>query len=169
MIKQEEYHIYPEKLEQYIRSSKLVPRKIRDAEHLKLFHRYWISSFNDIIKVEDIFVTGGSEYYTIRYNPRMYACISYPLLSDSCYELLHNKENIENNKLINGNISYTGAEIKYWFILNNIDFDNNKFSGFWSFLNPDSDNLLIDNKYYFVSYDKRRKQKCQVILDKSKL
>ncbi len=168
MINQK-YHIYPAKLEEYIISSRFIPRKIRSNEHLKIFHKYWTTSFDRTIKVEDIFTAERVEYYTIRYDFRMYGCISHPLAVDTCYELLHNKEGIENNIIINENNSYSGAEIKYWFIVNHIDFDDSKYSGFWSFLNPESDNLLIDNKYYFVSYDKRRKQKCQISLDKSKL
>ena len=30
-------------------------------------------------------------------------------------------------------------------------------------------NLLIDNKFYYVSYNIERRQKCQIILDKTKL
>ena len=160
--------IYPPKLEEYIRANKFIPRKIRQGEHLKLYHRYWIEEYNDVVKIEDIFLTGGIEYYTIKYN-NMNSCISAPFAGIT-YELLHNKDYIEDEHIINSKISYTGAEIKYWFIMNKIDLNiGSKYSGFWSFLNPTSKNPLIDNKFYFVSYNKSRKQKCQIILDKTKL
>ena len=81
-----------------------------------------------------------------------------------------NKERIEKVDLINSEKSYTGAEIKYWFLMNNIDLESgSQYAGFWSFLNPCSKNLLIDNKFYYVSYNIERRQKCQIILDKTKL
>ena len=160
--------IYPPKLESYIRRNKYIPRKIRENEHLKLYHKYWLEDYDDVIKIDEIFEVNKTKYYTIKYKT-MTGCISDPV-SKLTYELLHNKENLEKLNIINSDISYTGAEIKYWFIINNINIESgSKYSGFWSFLNPASKNLLIDNKFYFVSYNSNRKQKCQIILDKSKL
>ena len=160
--------IYPPKLEEYIRKNKYIPRKVRDNEHLKLYHRYWLEDYNEVVKVDDIFIVRCVEYYSIRCKS-MVSCISAPVPKYT-YELLHNKEGIEKVDLINSEKSYTGAEIKYWFLMNNIDLESgSQYAGFWSFLNPCSKNLLIDNKFYYVSYNTERRQKCQVILDKTKL
>ena len=160
--------IYPPKLEEYIRKNKYIPRKVRDNEHLKLYHRYWLEDYNEVVKVDDIFITRSIEYYSIICKS-MVSCISAPVPKYT-YELLHNKECIEKVDLINSEKSYTGAEIKYWFLMNNIDLEfGSQYAGFWSFLNPCSKNLLIDNKFYYVSYNIERRQKCQVILDKTKL
>ena len=160
--------IYPPKLEEYIRKNKYIPRKVRDNEHLKLYHRYWLEDYNEVVKVDDIFITRYVEYYSIIYKS-MVSCIPAPVPKYT-YELLHNKECIEKVDLINSEKSYTGAEIKYWFLMNNIDLESgSQYAGFWSFLNPCSNNLLIDNKFYYVSYNIERRQKCQVILDKTKL
>ena len=160
--------IYPPKLEEYIRKNKYIPRKVRDNEHLKLYHRYWLEDYNEVVKVDDIFIVRCVEYYSIRCKS-MVSCIPAPVPKYT-YELLHNKECIEKVDLINSEKSYTGAEIKYWFLMNNIDLEfGSQYAGFWSFLNPCSKNLLIDNKFYYVSYNIERKQKCQIILDKIKL
>ena len=160
--------IYPPKLEEYIRKNKYIPRKVRENEHLKLYHRYWLEDYNEVVKVDDIFIVRCVEYYSIRCKS-MVSCIPAPVPKYT-YELLHNKECIEKVDLINSEKSYTGAEIKYWFLMNNIDLEfGSQYAGFWSFLNPCSKNLLIDNKFYYVSYNTERKQKCQVILDKTKL
>lgn len=160
--------IYPPKLEEYIRKNKYIPRKVRDNEHLKLYHRYWLEDYNEVVKVDDIFITRSIEYYSIICKS-MVSCIPAPVPKYT-YELLHNKERIEKVDLINSEKSYTGAEIKYWFLMNNIDLEfGSQYAGFWSFLNPYSKTLLIDNKFYYVSYNVERKQKCQVILDKTKL
>lgn len=161
--------IYPPKLEEYIKKNKNIPRKMHDDEHLKLFHKYWLDEFDDVVKVTEVFNAKGVEYYSIRHKS-MDSCTSYPV-PDAIYELLHNNDHIEEIDIINTDVSYTGAEIKYWFIMSELDVMNpgNKYYGFWSFLNPHSMNVLVDNKSYYVSYDKARKQKCQVILDRSKL
>lgn len=160
--------IYPPKLEEYIRKNKYIPRKVRDNEHLKLYHRYWLEDYNDVVKVDDIFITRSVEYYSIRCKS-MAGCIPAPV-PNYTYELLHNKGRIEKVDLINSKKSYTGAEIKYWFLMNNIDLEfGSQYAGFWSFLNPCSKNLLIDNKFYYVSFNIKRRQKCQIILDKTKL
>ncbi len=159
--------IYPPKLEGYVKSSRYIPRKIRENEHLKMYHRYWLEDYNEVAKVDDIFIENHTEYYSIKYNS-MYGCISNPV-SVGTYELLHNRDEIEKLNIINNSKSYTGAEIKYWFLINNIDISaNSQYAGFWSFLCQNSNNILIDNKYYFVSYNKNRRQKCQMILDRSK-
>ena len=66
----EKRDIYPPKLEEYIRKNKFIPRKIRKNEHLKMYHRYWLEDYNDIVKVEDIFFTSGVEYYSVKYNSK---------------------------------------------------------------------------------------------------
>ena len=85
--------IYPPKLEEYIRKNKYIPRKVRDNEHLKLYHRYWLEDYNEVVKVDDIFITRYVEYYSIRYKS-MVSCIPAPVPKYT-YELLHNKEHIE--------------------------------------------------------------------------
>ena len=93
--------------------------------------------------------------------------IKNPKVENKSYKTILHIEKID---LINSEKSYTGAEIKYWFLMNNIDLEfGSQYAGFWSFLNPCSKTLLIDNKFYYVSYNVERKQKCQIILDKTKL
>ena len=151
--------IYPPKLEEYIRKNKYIPRKVRDSGRLKLYHRYWLEDYNEVVKVDDIFIVRCVEYYSIRCKS-MVSCIPAPVPKYT-YELLHNKEGIEKVDLINSEKSYTGAEIKYWFLMNNIYLEfGSQYAGFWSFLNPCSKTLLIDNRFYYVSYNIERRQKC---------
>lgn len=162
--------IYPPKLEEYIKANKVIPRKIREGEHLKLYHKYWIDWYDDILKVLDIYYIDSAEYYVTRDTQKLHGCITYPIDHNNTYEMLHNKYNIEEKNIINDNISYSGADIKYWFSVNDINLaTGEKYSGFWSFLSYGSKNYLMDSKYYFVSYKENRRQRCQIILDKSKL
>ena len=97
----------------------------------------------------------------------MSACISYPVEKDNNYELLHNYSNIENENIINSNISYTGAEIKFWFIYNRIDFSNYNNRGFLKYLESGNRKCITDNKFYFVIYDSLLGIN-KIVLDKSK-
>ena len=84
--------IYPPKLEEYIRKNKYIPRKVRDNEHLKLYHRYWLEDYNEVVKVDDIFITRYVEYYSIRYKSskhyiwRYFFFIRMPTTTHCCFK-----------------------------------------------------------------------------------
>ena len=162
-------HIYSEALEEEIINSLYIPRKFKSNEKLKLYHKYWIPEFEGTIKVHEIEYINGIPYYFIKFGKNMCANITYPISYSNMYELLHNYDNIENENIINSSKSYSGAEIKFWFIVNTIDFDNPLYKGFWSFLDDTSMSVVADNKYYFVKYNPNLRQKFKISLDKSKL
>lgn len=162
-------HIYPKELEKEIIKSKYIPRKFQRNERMKLYHKYWVPLYEGVVKVDDIMMIDNVEYYFIKYSNKMVGCTTYPLYYNDAYELLHNYDSIEKDQIINSNKSYSGAEIKFWFILNRINFDNSKYKGFWPFVNPYSMNVIADNKYYFVVNNKDKMQQFQMVLDKSKM
>lgn len=161
-------YIYPEDLENEILNSNFIPRLIKPDERLKLYHKYYIPSLNGFVKVQYIENINGVEYYFLKCKNKLSACTSYPLYKENIYEFLFNNGKLDGKDIINSNISYTGAEIKYWFIKNKIDLNSSKYYGYWSYLNPESDSVLMDYKYYKVYYNPNRRQKCQIILDKIK-
>lgn len=147
------YRIYPKELEKIVQETKLIPRKIYYEEKLKLYHKYFIPIYgSEVIKVENISTIYETEYYFIRYGNKMNGCLSYPIYRNS-YELLHNDNNIGDSEIINSNIAYSGAEIKFWFFINNIDFDKEEYKGFYSYIDPKNIKSIYDNKYYLVKYN----------------
>lgn len=159
--------VYPDKLKKEILKNKYIPRRCRELEHLKLYHRYY-STVYGVFKVENIESIDGRDYYFIKYhNSKLFAAISYPI-TDTIYELLHDYDEIEKVDLINSDKSYTGAEIKFWFVANCIDFKDSNYDGYLSFLNANSKNIISDNKYYFVYRNKSKRLKFQMIIDKTK-
>ena len=171
------FRIYPEKLKEYILSEEsnidYIPRHIKFNEHLRLYRRYFVTCFgDDCIKVDEIYDVEGVEYYFVKYPNSLYGTISFPLDNNYTYELLIDKKDIKNiDNIINTKVSYTGAEIKYWFFIHNIDLSSEKYIGFWSFLNPNSKNVISDDKYYFVKSIKEENGiyiDCRISLDKSK-
>lgn len=162
-------HIYSEALEEEVINTRYIPRKFRENEKLKLYHKYWVPEFGGTIKVHEIEYINGIPYYFIKFNWNMSANITYPCNYTDMYELLHNYDNIEKENIINSSKSYSGAEIKFWFIVNKIDFDDPQYRGFWSFLDDNSMSVVADNKYYFVKYNPNLRQRFKISLDKSKL
>ena len=142
-------NIYPEHLEQIILKTKYIPRKIKNKERLKIYHKYWIPELKGLIKVIDIFYIGDIEYYVILYNKSLTCCLSYPIEYKDSYELLHNHDNIEKQNIINSNKPYTGAEIKYWLVYNKNTFNYIKYSKYLI-----DEKYLLDNHKYLITDNK---------------
>lgn len=163
------FHIYSEALEEEIIKTRYIPRRIKKNERLKVFHKYWMPEFGGTVKVNEIEYYNGTAYYFLRFAKNMMANITHPVEQENVYELLHNYDEIEKDNIINSSKSYSGAEIKFWFIVNKIDFSNPLYEGFLSFVNDKSLNVVSDNKFYFVKYNPNSRQKFKVIVDRSKL
>lgn len=166
-------NIYPEKLSNLIgyNNNSYIPRKLKIDERLRLYKRYWTSYSNDCFKVDKVYFIDGIEYYSVKYSNLLHGEISFPVDSDYIYELHTDRNNIKSiNNIINTKASFLGSEIKYWFHVNNIDLSSIKYSGFWSFLDPNSKSVISDNKYYFLfaSYDNDIYSDCKISLDRNR-
>ena len=124
-------------------------------------------------KVQQAYQVNGRDYYTVKYIPdNLFGEISYPLDSDTTYELYTDKVGLaEIPSIINTKISYSGAEIRKWFFLHNSETSGPRFDGFWAFLNLNSLCSISDNKYYFlyaIDCNDGIYRKCKVSTDYSK-
>ena len=136
-------------LEKFVLKNKLIPRKLRYNEHLKLFHKYWIEEYG-IVKIVDVFDYNYTEYYIIKYGDRLDACLPYPISSaTTTYELLKNDDHIENIKFGKSSCKLTGAELKYWLLHSGIELTDN-------IINQYKD--LVDNKLYNIYRNPRTNQ-----------
>lgn len=165
--------IYEDNVSKFIlENNQYIPRKIKPDEHLKLYHRYF-SIFDSLyFKVDKIYNVFKTEYYSVKYPNFMYGEISYPIQSEYIYEFFLDKKNIKNiSDIVNSRKSYLGAEIKYWFFINNIDLsEESKHYGFKSFLELNSKSTIQDDKYYFLyGHEKENKYlHCKIVVDKKK-
>ena len=162
--------IYSSELEEYIKDSKkYIPRKLKGFEHLKPYHRYWSPEFG-AFKVRDTSYDSGVEFFYITYcNDTKQAVLSYPISNIlECYELLKNYKHIEEYSVINNRImSFTGAEIRYWFILNNVDFtDIENYSGFLPYLEYGRKDSLKDSLEYHCRRNKKQNKFEFIIVNK---
>ena len=145
-------HLYPPKLEEFIKENTCyIPRLIRFDEHLKMYHRYWRISQSEYFKVYQIYDVEGDEYYSVKYMENLTGELSFPIDKNNIYELLYDRRLIgEVPFIINNRISYSGAEIRFWFFIKKIDLDSRRFNGFWSYLDPLSKSAISDDKYYYL-------------------
>lgn len=158
--------IYPNPLVDIIKQHRYIPRKLREGEKLRANHRYWLPYYNGIIKIQEVTKINEIDYYFLTFDNKFNAAIPCPLEVVGGYELLYNFNNIDLVDMINDHKSYTGAEIKFWFVIKNIDLNDGKYAGFWSYLDPRSGNTLIDNKRYYLDYKPNDKQKFNIVSEK---
>ena len=78
-------HIYSEALEEEIINTKYIPRKFKENEKLKLYHKYWIPEFGGTIKVHEIEYINGIPYYFIKSN-RLFPLFSQIFLKSSVFK-----------------------------------------------------------------------------------
>lgn len=146
--------IYTDKMEEFLRKQNYtyLPRKIREQEHLKLYKKYYSTLSDTCFKVNQVYYTGGIEYYSVKeIGTLLFAEISYPYESEYLYELLTDRRNVIHlQNIINTNISYSGAEIKLWFLYQKDNNKLSKYSKFISFIDPNSKSVICDEKYYFL-------------------
>jgi hypothetical protein len=123
---------------------------IRRKEHLKMFHRYWSEEFQESFKVINIELIDNIEYYTIRSGETgLLRYIPYPINHKYSYELLVDYHRIgDRNNIINK--IYTGAEIKFWFTLHKVNYQDKCYSILWNYLDPTNKNFIKDSKQYKI-------------------
>jgi hypothetical protein len=155
-----ENSIYGDNIIKIIKEDKLIPRRLKYKEKLKLYHKYYIEEYG-LVKVTEVFMIDNTEYYTISFDNKI-ACISYPIDNKNNFELLIDYDKIYKDNLINCDRLYTGSEIRYWFIRNNI-LDHKPYQGFIDYLKYEGRKSIIDNCKYKVIYNKKDKiTKCKI-------
>lgn len=146
--------LYPDVLQsEVVKSKKYIPRKLCHKEHMKIYHKYYNQEYG-IFKVQEIYYEKSTEYYHINFGKEMNAVIQYPSYNNNkTYELLYNYDNIEDKSIINNQLkSFTGAEIKFWFTVNKVNFLHENYRGFFNDL---KNNKLYDTKKYHIRRNKK--------------
>ena len=92
-------------------------------------------------------------------------------LCDQDYKMEKDFYDIYNKDIINSDKSYTGAQIVYWFYMNNIDCFNRKYRGFWKFIDNTSKHRLNDFSRYKLCATVNEQtgfyNNCKIIKEKS--
>lgn len=159
------------KLEKQIRSKKIIPYRIFPNEDYKLNKWYYSFFYNTVFKVLELQYNDGKlEYaYTISDDGNS-SMICTDLDANEDYSISRDKRCIYKLDIINHDESFTGAEIIYWFFINNITIFNTKYAKFWKYVDRYSLNRISDRERYFIKGDlvDGRYVNCEVIKDTSK-
>ena len=143
--------IYPTDLAKFVDTSKYIPRKIKSSKDIKKYSRYIsLEQATDGFKIEDIIEIDDDIYYQVRFLlTGRQAVIPYEE-TFTYYELIPDKTSIRKlPTIINSNEPYFGSEIKYWFFINNINLDSDKYYNFKSLI-TESKHMISDNKLYYM-------------------
>ena len=86
--------------------------------------------------------------------------VGYDYRVDKDFSEIYKKKTI-----VNDGCTYSGAEIIYWFFMNNITCFNRKYKRFWHLVDPYSLDRIDDNKMYILTADESpygRYYNCQI-------
>lgn len=158
------------KLEKIIREKHLIPYRLGRGDRF-IKDKFYYSAFHEmtfkVLFVKYHKTTGFLIGADVRYENGMQAYIctdidpGYDYKVDKDFSGLYKKECIVND----GNI-YSGAEIVYWFFMNNISCFNRVYKEFWHYVDTYSLNRIDDNKMYKLTATESHSGKfynCKVI------
>jgi len=138
-------------LEKHVRSKKVIPYMIYPNDVFKKGKWYYSLYYNNIFKILDLqYKNGELDNATIVTDDGNYGVISTDLDFQEDYAISRDRRNIYKMNIVNHEESFTGAEIIYWFFVNNIDIFNKKYQGFWKYVDRYSLDRVVDRERYFV-------------------
>lgn len=136
-------------IDEKIKKKKVIPYSIFPGDKFRKGKWYYSRFFNDFFKVLEVeYAEDGrlEEAYIISDKNR-YSLITTDLCTDDLI-LEKDSKNIYKSDIFNTNIPYTGAEIRYWFFIHDIDCFNQKYGNFWKYVDRYSEYCLDDRKKY---------------------
>ena len=155
-------------LEKQIRYKEIIPYIILPGERYKKGLWYYNSYFNIVFKVLSVTYNKGIlDSVFVRTDDDNQNLFSTDLAPGD-FIIKRDKEKIYKKSIINSQVSYTGAEIIYWFFMNNIKSFNKKYNGFWKFVDRYSKHRVNDYDKYFLVADKDKRGnyiRCRAIKD----
>lgn len=140
------------RLENHIKYKKIIPYRLFPNERYIKDRWYYSYYYNNIFKIEEVRYNrnGSIDHAYIKTDDENFAYISTDIDADYDYAIYRDRRGICNMDIINNPESFTGAEIVYWFFMNNIDSTNLKYQEFWKFVDRYSLDRINDRCRYFI-------------------
>jgi hypothetical protein len=158
-------------LEKLIRRKQLIPYQCTPGDRFMRGKWYYDSYYSSLFKVIDVKYKSGNvlDYAITKSDEGYNSYITTPLSSED-FIIDFDKSGLVKENIINSEKSYTGAEIRYWFFMNNIDCFNTKYRYFWTYVDTFSNNRISDKQKYFLYAGMRNDEyiHCRVIKDTGK-
>ena len=159
-------------LEKLIKRKKIIPYQVNPGDKLMRGKWYYDLYYSTLFKVLDVkYKAGGILDYAITKSDEGYSSyISTQLSPYEDYIIDYDKSGLSEEIIINSEKSYTGAEIRYWFFMNDITCFDQKYRYFWTYVDSFSKNRVSDKQKYFLYATLRNNvySHCRVVKDTGK-
>lgn len=151
-----------------IRKEKIIPYRVTPRVKYEANKWYYNDYWRQCFKIISVGYTNAGfldEAY-IKWDDGNYGLICTDL--DICdFRLEKDRNKIYKDNIVNSDKFYSGAEIVYWFFMNNINCSNEKYNGFWKYVDTHSAHRLSDTTRYKVKaiYDEKTDtyKECKII------
>lgn len=146
--------IYSNGLDRCIKENYNIPYRLHQKARYRNKCWYWLEHERDVFKVEEVLYEFDGPAPTLNHvilrSSNGY--MSWICTDLTTYDFFIERDiyNIRNQKIINSNKSFSGGEIEYWFFMNEISLNSNKYKNFAKYLNPRSCYKLEPFKYYYI-------------------
>lgn len=139
-------------LEKLIKRKKIIPYQVNPGDKLLRGKWYYDIYYSSLFKVLEVkYKAGGVLDYAITKSDEGYnSYISTQLTPYEDYIIDFDRNGLSEEMIINSEKSYTGAEIRYWFFMNDINCFDPKYRLFWTYVDTYSKNRVADKQKYFL-------------------
>ena len=163
---------YDNSLERLIKRKRIIPYQVNPGDKFIKGKWYYDTYYNSLFKVTEVkYNTGNILDYAITKSDEGYSSyITTPLSPYEDYIIDFDTKDIATMNIINSEKSFTGAEIRYWFFMNDINCFDPKYKYFWTYVDTYSNNKVADKQKYFLYAGLKNNvyTKCRVIRDINK-
>lgn len=159
-------------LEKLIKRKRVIPYQANPGDRFMRGKWYYDLFYSTLYKILDVkYGTNNMLEYAITKSDEGYSSyITTPLSPYEDYIIDFDTNDIAETNIINSEKSYTGAEIRYWFFMNDITCFDPKYRYFWTYVDTYSNNRISDKQKYFLYASLKNDvyTHCRVIKDSGK-
>lgn len=141
------------RIEEKIRLKHMIPYRVSPSVKYEngnwYYSDYWRQTFRVIDAKYNRYGVLKDAY--IRWDDGNYGLICADLDFTDLKLERDEKEIYKMKDIVNSDQVFTGAEIVYWFFMNNIDCFNRKYKGFWKFVDRFSAHRIADFSKYMIT------------------
>ena len=163
---------YDNSLERLIKRKRIIPYQVNPGDKFIKGKWYYDTYYNSLFKVTEVRYNAGNilDYAITKSDEGYSSYITTPLSPYEDYIIDFDTKDIATMNIINSERSFTGAEIRYWFFMNDINCFDPKYKYFWTYVDTYSNNKVADKQKYFLYAGLKNNvyTKCRVIKDINK-
>lgn len=138
-------------IESKIKIRHLIPYKTDHSSKYKVSKNYYSCYWNMCFKVLAVKYVDDFLEVEVKWDDGCYGMMCTDISPGEDYLLMKDyKKLYQKRTIINTDEIFTGAEIVYWFYIHGASIFNNKYKGFWEYIDNFSNNRIHDYNQYKV-------------------